>query len=166
MAMNDTLKQEVNDFKFQNKSLTEASEKLESKMGHHGSYIQKLQQDTNTVLKGKLLKRPGEGRQEDREEQLDKRLKLESDPTSPGKQQNRRKVTAGLDYSLTGVTLGMVAKRPTLEQKRRLELFARSCPEWVMVATAINMDIYWICLRGPTIFDLLTPLYPHASVVM
>jgi hypothetical protein len=42
MAMHDTLKQEINDLKFQNKSLTEASEKLESKIGRHGSDIQKL----------------------------------------------------------------------------------------------------------------------------
>jgi hypothetical protein len=48
MAMHDTLKQEVNDLKFKNKSLTEASEKLGSKMGRHGSDIQKLQQSMKT----------------------------------------------------------------------------------------------------------------------
>jgi hypothetical protein len=56
MAVHDTLKQEVKYFK---KSLIEGSEKLESKMGRHGSDIQKLQKNMKTALKGKWLKRSG-----------------------------------------------------------------------------------------------------------
>jgi hypothetical protein len=51
MAMNEALKQEVNDLKFQNKSLTEVSEKLESSMGQQGSDTQKLQQNMKDALK-------------------------------------------------------------------------------------------------------------------
>jgi hypothetical protein len=89
-------------------------------MGCHGSDIKKFQQDMKTALKRRCLKRPGEGKREGREERLDKRLKLESEPPTPGNQQNKQKMPAGMGYSLTGVTLGTVVKRPTLEHKRRL----------------------------------------------
>jgi hypothetical protein len=92
---------------------------------------------------------------------VDKRLKLGSDPPTSEKQQNKQNISAGLDYSLTGVTLGTVAKLPTLEHKHRFGLLARSWPEWVTVETAINMDIDWVCLKEPNVFDVLTRLGLH-----
>jgi hypothetical protein len=35
-----------------------------------------------------------------------------------------------------------------------------------MVETDINMDIDWIFLKEPTCFDIITAIYPHATVVM
>jgi hypothetical protein len=51
MAMHEAFKQDVKDVKFQNKSLTEALEKLGYRMGKQGSDIQKLQQYMKVALK-------------------------------------------------------------------------------------------------------------------
>jgi hypothetical protein len=107
------------------------------------------------------VKRPGEEKQES----VDNMFKLGSEPSTSDAQKNNQNISARLDYSHTGVTLGNVAKRPTFEHKHRLGIFARSWPEWVTVETAINMDIDWICLKEPTLFDVLTAIYVHATVV-
>jgi hypothetical protein len=111
-----------------------------------------------TSLK-KLLKRLGEGKKGGPRGEI----MQEVEAWEWSSHFNKRKFPVGMDYSLPGVTLGAVAKRPMAEHKQRLGLFARSWPEWITAETAIHMDIDWICLKEPNFFYVLTALYPHAK---
>jgi hypothetical protein len=49
-----------------------------------------------------------------------KRLKIGSNPHTPLKKDRKQKLPVGIDYSLTGVTLGMATKTPMVEHNRPL----------------------------------------------
>jgi hypothetical protein len=53
-----------------------------------------------------------------------------------------------LDYSLRGVTLGIVTKRLGLVSKAATcGILARSWPEWLTIDTIISISITWIFLQ-------------------
>jgi hypothetical protein len=95
-----------------------------------------------------------------------KKVESGSNHLSPFWRDTKQKLPVVLDYSLYGVTIDTVTKRLLSEHKQRLGIFARSWSEWITVETAINMEIYCICLKRLHLFNVLTKLYPNATVVM
>jgi hypothetical protein len=69
-----------------------------------------------------------------------------------------------LDYSLRGVTSGLVPKRLGLMSKTATcGILARSWPEWLTIDTILNISINWICLQDQLFTKPLAKLFPQVT---
>jgi hypothetical protein len=68
------------------------------------------------------------------------------------------------DYSLLGVTSGLVPKRLGLASKAdTCGILARSWPEWLTIDTILNISIIWICLQDQFFTKPLAKLSPQVT---
>jgi hypothetical protein len=68
------------------------------------------------------------------------------------------------DYSLRGVTSGLVPKRTGLVRKAATcGILVRSCPEWLTIDTIINIYIPCICLQDQLFTKPLSKLFPQVT---
>jgi hypothetical protein len=49
-----------------------------------------------------------------------------------------------LGYSLTGITSGVVKKRPEGTSGKTCGLFAKDWPEWLTVESAFDVELSWV----------------------
>jgi hypothetical protein len=55
-----------------------------------------------------------------------------------------------LGYSLTGITSGVVKKRPEGTSGKTCGLFAKDWPEWLTVESAFDVELSWVCVKEAT----------------
>jgi hypothetical protein len=69
-------------------------------------------------------------------------------------------------YSLTGITLGVVKKRPAGTSGKTCGLFAKDWPEWLTVESAFDVEVSWVCVKESAFVANLASLYPKTTFLI
>jgi hypothetical protein len=71
-----------------------------------------------------------------------------------------------LGHSLTGITSGVVKKRPERASGKTCGLFAKDWPEWLTVESAFDVELTWVCVKEATFVASLSSLYPKTNFLI
>jgi hypothetical protein len=72
----------------------------------------------------------------------------------------------GMGYSLTGITSGIVNNRQVGKIRKTCGIFTKDRPEWLMVESACDMDLDWVCVQEATFVANLARLYPKTMFMV
>jgi hypothetical protein len=158
MEMHEALKTEMVGVKASVKASTILVEKLESNMAHQAESFVKLLQDVKV-----LKKRPKILRDEPREDppKMTKycHVTLETPEEEPLVTcDNLKRNDSG--YPLPRIVSRVVKERQVGKSGNTCGIFAKDCPEWLMVESAFDLDLDWVCVREATFMANLVRLYP------
>jgi hypothetical protein len=71
-----------------------------------------------------------------------------------------------IDYSLTGITSGVVKKRQVGKSGKTCGIFAKDWPEWLMAESDFDLDLDWVCVREDTCVANLASIYPKTTFIV